>query len=200
MSHTAPKSSAKDLILQQLRHPLKLRVILCLSIISVWYCSFFMPVADQAQMTHAKIAKERKRIAAAREIESLKKALAPHRGLIPAGADFSELMRHVIDHLRSSPLKLIDLKPEAPKDLGPYETIGIQLALEGQFADLDAFLSWVESDERHLRIDSLKIDPNQQSPGRLKAQITLLSLGEKTQATAKAKPDAGKAQPPKTVK
>jgi Tfp pilus assembly protein PilO len=200
MSHTAPKSTAKDLILQQIRHPLKLRMILCVSIISVWYFSFFMPVSDQAQMTHAKITKERKRIAAAREIESLKKDLAPHRGLIPAGADISELMRHVIDHLRSSPLKLVDLKPEAPKDLGPYETIGVQLALEGQFGDLDAFLSWIESDKRHLRIDSIKIDPNQQSPGRLKAQITLLSLGEKTQATAKAKPDSGKAQPPKTVK
>ncbi len=47
-------------------------------------------------------------------------------------------MRQVIDHLRSSPLKLVDLKPGTAKDLGPYETIGLQLALEGEFAELDA--------------------------------------------------------------
>jgi len=199
MSESSPKSNARELILQQLRHPLKLRVILCLTIIGVWFLLFFMPLGDQTQMTTAKIARERKRIATAREIETLKKALAPHHALIPAGANLSDLMRRVIDHLRSSPLKLIDLKPEAPKDLGPYETIGIQLALEGQFAEIDAFLSWVETDESHLRVDSIKIDPNQQNAGRLKAQLTLLSLAEKTPGPAKIKPEAGKAQPAKTV-
>ena len=112
---------------------------------------------------------------------------------MPAGANLSELMRQVIDHLRSSPLKLIDLKPGAAKDLGPYETIGLQLALEGEFTEIDAFLGWIETDARHLRVDSIKIDPNQREPGRLKAQITLLSLAEKARPQPKAKPDAGAA-------
>jgi Tfp pilus assembly protein PilO len=200
MNKTAPKSSARDLILLQLRHPLKLRVIICLTTIGSWYFFFFMPLGDQIQVTTARVSRERKRVATAREIETLKKALAPYHVLIPAGADFNELMRHVIDHLRSSPLKLIDLKPEAPKDLGPYQTIGIQLALEGSFPDIDAFLSWVESGERHLRVDTIKLDPNQQVHGRLKAQLTLLSLAEKTPGTARTTPEAGKAQPAKTAK
>ncbi len=187
------------MILDQLQHPLKLRAILCLAILGAWYLLFFMPLGDQTQMTTARIARERKRIATAREIETLKKALAPHHGLIPAGANLNDLMRRVIDHLRSSPLKLIDLKPEAPKDLGPYETNGVQLALEGQFADIDAFLSWTETDESHLRVNAIKIDPNQQEAGRLKAQLTLLSLAEKPPAAAKTKPEAGKAKPAKTV-
>jgi Tfp pilus assembly protein PilO len=200
MSQTSPKFTPKDLILQQLRHPLKLRVMLCLTIIGAWYFSFFAPLGDQTQMTLATIARERKRIDAAKEIETLKKALAPYNLRIPAGADITELMGHVIDHLRSSPLKLVDLKPEAPKDLGPYQTFGIQVTLEGNFTDIDAFLGWVESSERHLRVDSIKIDPNQQDRGRLKALITLLSLAERAPGTAKAKPEAGKAQPAKTAK
>ena len=154
---------------QQLRHPLKLRLVLCLTIIGAWYFSFFTPLAKRRSTTAA-IARERKRIATAKEIETLKKALAPYHGLIPAGANLSELMRHVIDHLRSSPLKLIDLKPEAPRISVPTRRSAFSWRSKGAFAEIDAFLSWVETDGRHFRVDSIKIDPNQQDHGQLKAQ------------------------------
>ena len=185
MNQQAPKTNPKRLILDQLRHPLKLRFILCLSMFAGWYFFFFMPLTDQTETTTARIGREQKRIATAREIEQLKKDLAPYQGLIPAGANLSELMRQVIDHLRTSPLKLLDLKPGAAKELGPYETIGLQLALEGEFTELDGFLGWIETDARHVRVDSIKIDPNQREPGRLKAQVTLLSLAEKAPAMPK---------------
>jgi Tfp pilus assembly protein PilO len=189
MSQPAPKTNPMQLILGQLRHPLKLRFILCLTMIAGWYFFFFMPLTDETEMTSARIGRETKRIATAREIEQLKKDLAPYQGLIPAGANLSELMRQIIDHLRSSPLKLLDLKPGTTKELGPYETIGLQLALEGGFTELDAFLGWIETDARHVRVDSIKIDPNQRGPGQLKAQVTLVSLAEKAPATP-TKPQA----------
>ena len=97
----SPKTNPRQLILDQLRHPLKLRFILCLSMIAGWYFFFFMPLDEETEMTTARIGRELKRIATAREIEQLKKDLAPYQGLIPAGANLSELMRQVIDHLRS---------------------------------------------------------------------------------------------------
>jgi Tfp pilus assembly protein PilO len=189
MNQQSPKPSPKQLILGQLRHPLKLRFLICLTMIAGWYFFFFMPLTEETVMTSAQIGRERKRIATAREIEQLKKDLAPYQGLIPAGANLGELMRQVIDHLRSSPLKLLDLKPGTTKELGPYETIGLQLALEGGFTELDAFLGWIESDARHVRVDAIKIDPNQRAPGLLKAQVTLVSLAEKAPATP-TKPQA----------
>ena len=57
------------------------------------------------------------------------------------------------------------MKPGTAKDLGPYETIGLQLALEGEFTELDAFLGWIETDARHLRVDSIKIDPESTRAG-----------------------------------
>jgi Tfp pilus assembly protein PilO len=200
MSQKPAKSTPSELILQQLRHPLKLRLTILLIAITTWYLAFFMPIGEQTQATTATIARERKRITTAREIETLRKSLGPHLELIRAGADLNELMRHVIDHLRSSPLKLIDLKPDASKDLGPYQTIGVQLTLDGQFAEIDAFLGWVESGDRPLRVDSIKLDPDQKKPGGLKAQVTLLGLAEKTPAVAKEKPEADKNQPAKTAK
>jgi hypothetical protein len=66
--------------------------------------------------------------------------------------------------------------------------------------ELDAFLGWIETDARHLRVDSIKIDPNLRDPGVLKAQITLLSLAEKTpaQPKTKAQPGESPASKPKT--
>lgn len=198
ISQKAHRPDPRHLILEQLRHPLKLRFVICLAAITGWYIYFFMPLAEETGTTTARVGRERKRIATAREIEKLKEDLAPYEGLIPVGANLSELMRQVIDHLRSSPLKLIDLKPGNAKDLGPYETIGVQLALEGDFTDLDAFLGWIENDARHLRVDSIKIDPSQREPGRLKAQVTLLSLAEKTQPPPKGKSQPGAGEPEKS--
>jgi hypothetical protein len=185
MAQHTSKANPKQLILDQLRHPLKLRFLICLSMIAGWYLLFFMPLTEEAEVTAGRIGRELKRIATAREIEQLKKDLAPYQGFIPSGASLSELMRQVIAHVRTSPLKLLDLKPGITKELGPYETIGLQLALEGEFTQLDGFLGWIETDARHVRVESIKIDPNQREPGRLKAQVTLLSLAEKPAATPK---------------
>ncbi len=194
MNQPSTKTSPRQLIVGQLRNPLKLRLVLGVSLLGGWFFFFFMPLCDETEMTTARMGRELKRIATAQEIDQLTKNLAPYQGLIPVGANMSELMRQVIDHLRGSPLKLIDLKPGTAKDLGPYETIGLQLALEGEFVELDKFLGWIENDARHLRVDSIKIDPNPRDPALLKAQITLLSLAEKTQAQPKTKPEPGEAK------
>ncbi|HKI21171.1 MAG TPA: type 4a pilus biogenesis protein PilO [Isosphaeraceae bacterium] len=192
MNEKKAKTDYKQAILAQLRQPLKLRLLLCFAIITGWYVLFFSPLSEKTAATTAKIISERKRVAASRQIEQLKKAIVPYKGRVPAGADLNELMQHVIAHMRSSPLKLLDLKPEKSKDLGPYETLGLKLTMEGRFAEIDEFLKWVENDERLLRIETIKLDPLAKDPGRLAAQVVLLSLGEKSTPTAKAKPEVVK--------
>jgi hypothetical protein len=192
MSQTPAKSDYKRLILEQLSHPVKLRLALCVALVAGWYFLFFNPLSEQVTATTARIDRERKRVAAARAVDQLKKALTPYQSLIPAGADGQELVRYVIARLRSSPLRLIDLKPETPKDLGPYETIGIVLMLQGRFPEIDEFLRWVETDRRLLRVVSIQLDPILQEPGQLSARLTLLSLAEKPAAPAKAKTEVGK--------
>jgi Tfp pilus assembly protein PilO len=191
--HEKPaKTDYKQAILGQLRQPLKLRLVLCLVIIVLWYAFFFSPLAEQTAATTAKISRERKRVATAREIDQLKKAMAPFKGRVPVGSDANELMRHVIARIRTSPLKLLDLKPEKPKDLGPYEALGLKLTLEGHFAEIDEFLQWVEVDEQLLRVDSIKLDPVATDPSRLTALVGLLGLAEKASTAPKAKSEPGK--------
>jgi Tfp pilus assembly protein PilO len=194
MTEKQAKTDYKQAILNQIRQPLKLRLLLCSAIITGWYVLFFSPLSEETTAATAQIVTERKRVATARQIEQLKKAMAPYKGRVHAGTDIHELMQHVIAHMRTSPLKLLDLKPEKPKALGPYETLSLKLTLEGSFAGFDEFLTWVETNQRLLRIDGLKLEPDAKDPGRLAAQVVLLSLGEKSASTTKANPEAAKKQ------
>jgi Tfp pilus assembly protein PilO len=192
MNEKQAKTDYKQVILNQIRQPLKLRLLLCSAIITGWYVLFFSPLSEQTIAAAAKIDAERKRVATARQIEQLKKAMAPYKGRVHAGTDIHELMQHVIAEMRSSPLKLLDLKPEKPKALGSYEALGLRLTLEGRFAEFDEFLRWVETDQRLLRIDSIKLDPLSTDPSRLMGQVVVLSLAEKSEPTVKAKPEVAK--------
>ena len=102
------------------------------------------------------------------------------------------LIRHVVDRLRSSPLRLVDLKPEKPKDLGSFQAIGLQLSLEGAYADIDQFLGWAETSKRLMRIDAIRLTPKSREPGRLSASITLIALANKGTTAAKTKAEPGK--------
>jgi Tfp pilus assembly protein PilO len=196
MNQKPAKTDYKQAILNQLRQPFKLRLLLCITVITSWYVFFFSPLSQETTATTATIIRERKRVATAREIDQLKKAMAPFKGRVPAGSDANELMRHVIARIRTTPLKLLDLKPEKSKDLGPYETLAIKLTFEGKFAEIDSFLAEVEIDERLLRIDSIKLDPAAKDPSRLAAQVTLVSLGEKVAATGTPKSKTEPAKKP----
>jgi hypothetical protein len=192
MSQTPSKPGYPQLLLGQLRHPLKLRLVLFAAVMGGWYALFFGPLSARMAVTTSAVDAERKRVATAREVAKKKKALAPYRGRVLATADVNTLIRQVIERLRPSPLKLVDLKPEKSRDLGPYETVGLRLTLEGRFADIDQFLGWVESNPMLLRNDSIKLDPAHQEPGRLTAQLVVLVLAEKPADAAKSRPAAGK--------
>jgi Tfp pilus assembly protein PilO len=191
MSQTAAKSTFLLRILRHLRHPLKLRIALCTAMVIVWYALFFSPLSERVAATTSRVVLERKRVGTAREIERLKKSLVPYRDVAGSG-DVHELMRHVIRHLRSTPLRFSDLHPEKAKDLGHYAAIGVRLSLEGKFDDMDRFLGWIEAEKRLLRIDSIKLMPNTREPGWLSGQLTLVMLAEKPAPAAKSKVEVGK--------
>ncbi len=191
MSQTSSTSGVRGLILRQLSHPLKLRLALCVAVIASWQAIFLGPLNDNVAATTSRIGVERKRAATAREIEKLKTALKPHSDLIGAGEDEQEMMRQVIARIRSSPLRLVNLKPEKAKDLGPFAAVGLQLNLAGRYVDIDEFLGWAEADTRLFRIDSIRLVPNTREPGHLQANILLLALVDKAAPAAKAKRESG---------
>ena len=72
MSQTALVARYKQLILGHLRHPLKLRFLLCVTIVAGWYFLFYSPLSKQMAATTSGISSEqeawhRARVRAAQE-------------------------------------------------------------------------------------------------------------------------------------
>jgi Tfp pilus assembly protein PilO len=179
MNEKTSGSALERLVLTHLRDPMKLRVALAAAILASWYFGLYSPMSRQMALTLAQLEKERKRIATAKQIESLRKVLAPFRDRVPMQSGPNELIQYVMAHVRQSPLKLVDLKPAKTVDLGPLSGVGLKLTLEATYSEIDAFLAWVENDRRMLRVDSLSITPNQTDNSRLNIQLDLLGLVEK---------------------
>ena len=192
MGDTPPKIGLPRLLLGQLRHPQKLRLVLCAAILTCWYGAFYGPLVERMATTQARIDRERKRIVTARRIDEVRKALAAYKDRVPAGSDLNELIQHVMGRGRASSLKLIDLKPEKTRSLGPYDALALRLTLEGTYAEIDDVLAWARDDRRLLRIDAIELAPvaksKNQDPsrgkgdGKLNIQLTLTSLVEKAGA------------------
>jgi hypothetical protein len=203
-SKTSLDSITKTL-LPHLRHPTKLRLILCSTIVVCWYALFFAPLSDQIAETKTLIDKERKRVTIAREIDQLKAKLLPYEQLIPLDADANELRRHVTDHIRKTPLNLLDIRPGKAKAIGPFDLPTLLLSVEGKYRDIDNLLAWVENDQRLLRVDTIKLSPATKTHSNLFASLTVLGLIDKSStdvpkagvtALAKAKKDASGALAP----
>jgi hypothetical protein len=181
-SSKSPLNPLINKLLPHLRHPTKLRFILCVTIVGGWYLLFFAPLSDQVAETKTLIDKERKRVTVAREIEQLKVKLKPYEASIPRGTDATDLRRYLSAHIRSTPLRLIDLKPGKGKEIGPFNAPALQLSIEGKYKDIDELLAWVENDKWLLRVDSIKLAPASKDESRLVANLVVLGLTERPTA------------------
>ena len=162
MSNPSSRTAFLTRLADSLRHPLRLRLVLCPVILGGWYFLFFSPLSDDMAATQARIDKERKRIVAARQVEQARKSLAVYKDRVPANSDLNELMQFVMGRIRTSPLKLIDLKPDKSKALGPYDAIALRLTLEGTYSQVHELLNWIHHERRLLRVESLSLAPARQ--------------------------------------
>jgi Tfp pilus assembly protein PilO len=188
MSATPPKVGLPKRILDQLRSPLKLRLVLCPVILSGWYFLFFSPLGDHMAATQASIDKEQKRIDMASKLDDVRKSLLPFKDRVPANSDLNELIQFVMARIRSTPLKLIDLRPETPKHFGPFDTISLSLSIEGTHDQIDELLAGIHNERRLFRVEALSLSPAARSsdpkeasgPFKLHLQLKLAALMEMT--------------------
>jgi hypothetical protein len=186
MADKSRKAGGLEVVLAHLRHPLKLRLAVSLSMLAVWYFGFYSSMIERMTAVSARIGIDHKRITTSREVEKLRKMLAISQKNFKPTTDPNQLIQHLMDHLRSSPLKLVDLKPEKSKGLGGYEALGFGMNLQGSFVDVASFLEWVENDASLLRVDELILMPEQADRSKLKIKLRVLGLVEKASAAVKA--------------
>jgi Tfp pilus assembly protein PilO len=194
-----PKRDFKTGLIDRLHEPFQLKVAVCVALLGLWYFLGYSPLKERINATTSMLERDRKRLALATDIESLRAEVSRFADRLPPRSDPNEFLQYVLGGVRAGPLKLISLSPEKPKEAGPYEVATVKLELEGQYKDVVALLEWVENDKRLLRIDNLKIDPDAREPNLLKVSLSILGLMG-VEESAKTPAKAASPRPSKSVK
>jgi Tfp pilus assembly protein PilO len=174
--NSGDNADLRSRLLARLHDPLQLRIVLTVLVVAVGYLGIYMPLSGEINETCRKLAAEEHRLELARSIEHLRQQFHNLEGRLTEQTDSKEWVNYVLEGIRALPLKLIALDCDAPRELGPYKAVVLRIELEGRFADLDAFLCWLESNQRLFRTDSMRLVPARAGKDAQLMQLTVLGV------------------------
>ncbi len=166
----------KAQLLERLHNPVQLRAIITGLVLLAGYAGIYMPLSDGIEETTRKLASEKKRLDLARDVEHLRAQYKNFKHRLPEKSDTNEWVQYVLVGVRRFPLKLATLDADPLRDVGPYKAVVLRIELEGAFPDMNRFLGWLETNERLLRIDAVRIQPHRSGNGTLVMQLTVLGV------------------------
>ena len=162
---------------KRLRDPLQLRLALVFSSLMVWYVGVYSPISGRMDATLSELSKSEKQLGVLREIEALRSQAAKFRDRIPTKTDPNEWVEYMLGGIRKyPPLKLLKLESQGMKKHGPFNVMILRIEIQGEFADLDGLLGWIETNARLFRIDSVTLKPTMGNIGGLVLQLTVLGV------------------------
>jgi hypothetical protein len=171
-----PRPGWKERLLERLHHPGQLRVAVTALALLAGYLGIYVPLSGEISATTRDLALERRRLELAREIEQLRAQRARFQQRLADKPDPNEWVQYVLAGLRQFPVEMKALDRDPPRPVGPYQAVALRIELEGGFADLTAFLRWLETNERLFRVEAVKMTPHRRNNGTLVMQLTVLGL------------------------
>lgn len=160
----------------RLKDPFQLRVICCAVALVAGYAGIYSPLSSEIDSTRKQVRAEMRRLEVATQVMSMRRQLALVDGRIPEDTDTNEWISYIVAGVRDTTLKLQRLDPEEQVGVGPFQAVKLNIAVEGDYAELDTFLHWLETNSRLFRVDSVKITAPRASRGSLVMNLTVLGL------------------------
>jgi hypothetical protein len=162
---------------KHLHDPLQLRFAVVGTLLILWSTCVYQPISAQIDMLSAARAKTESHLALAREIEALRSQAAKfHDRLPPNNSDTNEWVEYMLGGIRKYPLKLLKLEPLPKLKHGPIDLVVLRIEIQGTFADLDAFLGWIEANPRLFRVDLVELHRSQGISKGLALKLTVLGV------------------------
>lgn len=166
----------KAKLLEHLYNPNKLRAIVTGLMLAIGYVGVYMPLSNGMEATSRQLKKERKRLELGCEVEELRAQFNRFKNRIPKKRDANEWVPYVLDGVRQYPLTLLKWNADELRDIGPYKVVVLRLELEGTFEGMDSMLDWLETNERLIRVDTMKLAPQRAGSGKLVMQLVVLGV------------------------
>jgi type II secretory pathway component PulM len=159
MAQPAKVSKTKQQLEGILRSPTRLRAVITIFLVGLWYFAIYQPAVTQIDEKQRQLDGERKRLLLASNIEDLRNENDRFRRRFPTQTDQNAAVQYLIEGVRAFPLKLTNLDHKMPKDVGPFKTMFVTLGVEGEYPTLEKLVRWVETNPRMYRIDQIMLDP-----------------------------------------
>jgi Tfp pilus assembly protein PilO len=175
MQTNPKKHEGQTRLADQLHNSGRLRILVAAGIITLAYVGIYWPLDAKVADTKRRLTLEENRQQLILDIEKLRDEVKNFKDRVPAQTDTNEWVQYVLGGIRKFPVKVAVLDPAERQRIGPYSIIVLQIELEGMFHDLDAFIHWLESNDRLIRLDAVKLTPVRGGPV-LQMQLTVLGL------------------------
>lgn len=164
----------------QLRNPQRFRAFVTGAVLVGGYCFLYIPLNDRIVDVKGKLSSAKKSLALAEDVEKLRKQYQSFEKRLP-NTDSKEWAAYLLNGLRQYPLRMLVMDSRPLVNAGPYKVVTFRFGIEGKYPDICKFLSWLEGNERFIRVDSICITsaqkgPTQKSSDVLVVQITILGL------------------------
>ncbi len=144
-----------------------------LALDSVLYGAFVAPSVAQLTAWEAKYGEIRKRHAEAVFFKKQKPSFSGVMAGIPAQKDMPLLVKDLVQAARRLNLSVASVKYDIPKRAsGELALLAFSFPAEGRYADIKRFIYEVETSDRLVGIEELKMDSDQ---GKVKLEMKLLT-------------------------
>lgn len=153
-----------------------MRMFACLMMLAIGYVGIYSPLSGMISTKKRQLKQEETRRDLADTVGTLREKLETLDSRIPEGTDANEWMQYVLGGVRKSNLNLQSMTPGTPRKVGPMKAIELQVSLEGNYADFDSFLVWLETNERLFRVDAVKVSPAKDETRGLQMHVKVLGL------------------------
>jgi type II secretory pathway component PulM len=171
-----PRKAALQGLLEPLHSAARLRAVSTGLMLLVGYAGIYLPLSARIDETARNLNNERKRQDLCCQVEGLRAQVDKFAARLPEKTDTNEWVQYLLSGIRRFPLHMLALDSGVPQRIGPYKAVVFHVELEGAFRDLDAFLHWLETNQRLFRVDAAKIVPVRGSENRVTMQLTLSGL------------------------
>lgn len=138
-------------------NPVQVRLLSTAVLLAAWYLALYAPLAAEIDEATRRLAQERQRLTLARQIEGLRAEGQRVKGRVSEDGDRDALARHLMQSVDGLALRLKSLDPRPVVDVGPFKAATYYLVVEGPYDQVRSLLHRLESSDRLLRIDMIRL-------------------------------------------
>lgn len=156
-------------VAKRMHDPVKLRWMVTGVLCAFAGLIIYLPLASRADDIERNYLHEKKRLALVKDIDRLREDYKAIKSRMPAKSDASEWAAYITKSLsdekestflkeRKGPFHFVKIENQSTKTMAPYRLVSMSVIVEGCYEEFDRFLRWLDSNERLLRVDNMKME------------------------------------------